>query len=169
MLNEYENQARFDNTVDCALTTVFAFDPTGPLPRNNYFQCPTYKCDDDFIFNNKTCAYSQNPFNEQGSNITVNLKQETCGLGYKCDYDVNRSYLNWHYNSTCVEIPSSKTWKIKYPGEQCTSHAQCHKGNEHSIGWCIDGVCSGKQKEENCTSHTDCVKGYFCNGLYCER
>ena len=56
------------------------------------------------------------------------------------------------------EFCNAKTWKIKYPGEQCTS-----------IGWCIDGLCSGKQKEENCTNHTDCVKGYFCNGLYCER
>ena len=67
------------------------------------------------------------------------------------------------------EFCNAKTRKIKYPVEQCTSHDQCQKGNEHSIGWCIDGLCSGKQKEENCTNHTDCAKGYFCNGLYCER
>lgn len=168
LMIEFENAARFDDTVDCALTTAFSFDKTGPLPRSKIFQCPTYKCD-ELTFDNKTCAYSQNPFNELGSNITVNLKREICTYGYKCNYEIQKTYENWNNNSTCVEIPSSKTWKMKYPGEQCTSHEQCHKGHEYSIGWCIDGVCSGKQKDENCTSHTDCIKGYFCNGLYCER
>ena len=168
LMIEYENAVRFDDTVDCSLTTAFSFDSTGPLPRKKIFQCPTYKCG-ELDFDNKTCAYSQNPFTELGNNITVNLQKDICAYGYKCDYDVKKTYENWNYNSTCIEIPSSKTWKIKYPGEQCTSHDQCHKGSEPSIGWCIDGVCSGKQKDEECKNHTDCVKGYFCNGLYCER
>ena len=171
LLTEFENSAIITPEVSCALKTVFKFDDTPPKPKNGIFKCPSYNCPkrkDEFNFDNFTCAYSINPFNEKGENISVYL-QKICPEGTKCNYNIDNTNGNWTYNSTCKEIPTSQTWKMKYPGEQCISHEQCHNGSEKTIGFCIDGVCSGRQKDENCTNHGDCVKGYFCNGLYCER
>lgn len=163
----FENSIRMDKTIPCSLKSVLKFDDTPPQPKNNIFQCPEYHCNDkQFELEDKTCAYSNNTFNQKGDGITVEL-QNICSKGYKCDYQSSKIYLNWTVNSTCKEIPTQKSWRDKYPGEDCTSHLQCLPAISGEIRYCIDGICSGEN--DNCTHHRDCSKGYFCNGIKCQK
>ena len=162
---------RYDDKVPCAINIVNNKDFTPPKPKDGKFKCPMYNCgpDSKIIFDNITCAYSINPFNENGDEINVHLKN-ICEKGNKCNYQIYDTHKDYTYNSTCVEIPSSKTWTIKYAGEKCSTKNQCQKSkNYHDVGYCINGYCSGHIEGQNCTNNSDCHKGHFCNGLYCEK
>ena len=167
----FENNGIITNETLCSLETVFSYDPTPPYPKNKQFQCPIYFCDNyskkEIILDSKTCAYSTNPFNKEGSDIKVYLLN-ICEKNYKCNYNSNTTQFDYTYNSTCIKSESKEKKALKYPGEECTSHSQCIKGNFEDIGFCLQGICSGRTYDEYCKSHIDCNKGLFCNGLYCK-
>ena len=160
-----------NNDAPCAINVVNNIDFSPPKPKDGKFQCPVYHCGSDakIPFDNKTCAFSTNPFNEEGKNISVYL-QKICDKKHYCNYKNEFPYLDYTYNSTCLETPTSKTWTIKYAGEKCTTKNQCVKSDLFKdIGYCIDGYCSGHIEGQNCTKNSECHKGHFCNGLYCEK
>ena len=166
----FEGYHTYTNDAPCAINVVNSIDFSPPKPKNGIFSCPAYHCGSDVMpFDNKTCAYSTNPFNEKGENVSVYL-QNICGKGHYCNYKKEFPYLDYTYNSTCLETPTSKTWTIKYAGEKCTTKNQCRKSKSFpDVGYCIDGYCSGHIEGQNCTLNSDCHKGHFCNGLYCEK
>ena len=166
-----EGYHTYTNDAPCAINVVNNIDFSPPKPKDGKFQCPVYYCGSEIklSFDNKTCAYSTNPFNEKGENISVYL-QNICDKGHYCNYKKEFPYLDYIYNSTCLETPTSKSWTIKYAGEKCTTKNQCVKSAKfNDVGYCIDGICSGHIEGENCTMNSDCHKGHFCNGLYCEK
>ena len=152
----------------CVPKVVFGWDDTPPQPRNGIWSCPIYKCD-DIKFDQTTCAYSVNPFNEQGNNVTVYLNN-ACRSGELCNFQENLTFQNWTSNYTCVQITRPDLKRNKYPGESCRDHDDCRnsKFNE-TIGYCIEGHCTGMKENNKCDSNEDCEAGLFCNGLYCQK
>ena len=112
----FENNPMISNETLCSVETVFGYDPTPPYPKKKQFQCPIYLCDDyskkEIILNSKTCAYSTNPFNKEGSDIKVYL-QNICQKHYKCNYNENTTQYNYTYNSTCIESESKEKITLK--------------------------------------------------------
>jgi hypothetical protein len=152
----------------CVPKVVFGWDDTPPQPREGKWSCPIYKCD-SVKFDKKTCAYSVNPFNEFGNNMTVYLNN-VCQSGELCNFQRDLITGNWTTNHTCVSITRPDLKRQKYPGESCYHHENCIKSNFNStIGFCINGYCTGLKENDKCESHQDCEAGTFCNGLFCQK
>jgi hypothetical protein len=162
------NKHRLIEADYCVPQVVFGWDDTPPQPRDGKWQCPKFQCE-GVKFDTKTCAYSINPFDEDGKNVTVYLS-EKCGKREFCNYRQNLITGNWTTNHTCVSINRPDIKRKKYPGESCYDHKDCYNSTfNETIGYCIDGYCSGLKETDRCSSHRDCVAGNFCNGLYCEK
>lgn len=171
LLIDFEHYTELNEDLPCSYQSVFGLNPSGPkLPFDN--KCPTYRCavnEKEFKFDDDTCAYSTNPFKEDGSNISV-IVNNICKENSKvCKYNLSHTLDYYDFNSTCEKETDKDTWTMKYAGEKCTTRYQCIKGSFNNSGFCIDGVCSGNSAGEPCVNHTDCKKGLFCNGLMCQK
>jgi hypothetical protein len=151
----------------CVSKVVFGFDDTPPQPRNNKWSCPIYTCDTNNL-TSSSCAFSNNPFNEDGTNVTVYLKN-TCQSDESCSFNQSQIFSNWTTYSRCSKNNLPDTKRNKYPGEKCHSHHECINSEfNKTIGFCINGKCSGLSENDRCDSNSDCIVGYFCNGLWCQ-
>jgi hypothetical protein len=167
------------NSDYCVPKVVFGWDDTPPQPRDGKWQCPQFKCNSNisYVINqtdsnvtrrDKVCAYSENPFNEKGENATIYFRP-ACKSGESCNYQPELVLSNWTSKHYCIKNSDFSHDRKKLPGEKCSSHNSCNKGSFSDVGYCIDGLCSGRKENENCTLHEDCVAGTFCNGLRCEK
>ena len=145
------------------MKTIYSFDDTPPIQKE--FKCPKINLG-EITFDNNTCAYGENPFNENGDNIQVYVNPKPCEYGYICNFDEKKLKNNWSYNSTCeYKFGANNNYQnyLKFPGEKCTSDNICMRGNYNDIGECKDGICTGHFEEEICKSNSDCNLGLFCN------
>ena len=170
---------QLNNADYCVPKVVFGYDDTPPQPRDNKWQCPQYKCDANisFVINqtdtnttrrDKVCVYTDNPFNELGNNATV-YPRAVCKSDEFCNFNPDLVNTNWTSKHYCVKASDVSHDRKKLPGEKCTSHDSCVKTKLSDVGYCIDGLCSGRKENENCSVHEDCLAGTFCNGLKCEK
>lgn len=151
----------------CVKKVVFGYDDTPPQPREGKFQCPLFKCNGKMP-DKEACAYTENPFDEYGRNVTVYFK-DVCSNDEYCNFKPDRVFRNWTSTHYCQKYQYGHIERKKYPGERCTKHEDCDKGIYSDVGFCIDGYCSGRDNNENCSKHSDCLAGHFCNGLRCEK
>ena len=134
------------------MKTIYSFDDTPP--KQKHLQCPKFTLG-SIPFDNETCAYGLNPFNEYGENIQVYINPKPCEFGYKCNFNEKKLINNWTYNSTCEYKFGTNHYQnyLKFPGEKCNSDNICMRGNYNDVGECKDGICSGHLENDICKSN----------------
>ena len=147
---------------DLIMKTIYSFDDTPP--KQKHFKCAKFSLG-TIEFDNETCAYGLNPFNEYGEDIQVYINPKPCEFGYKCNFIEKKLINNWSYNTTCEYKFGKNHYQnyLKFPGESCTTDNICMRGNYNDIGECKNGYCSGHLENDICKSNSDCNLGLFCN------
>jgi len=109
---------------------------------------------------------SRNPFNEDGSDISVSLSK-TCKPNEECK-GLENVYLEDSVSGTCVEKePHPDVMGVRFPGEDCDDIHQCiDEPNFKST--CQNNKCWGKKENEACSSPSECLVGLYCNGEICK-
>ncbi len=100
----------------CVKYVAFSGYSDGPIIPDT-FQCAKFSC-------NKTasvCLHSANPFNDDGSNVTVTLAK-TCNSTQSCSISptgMNGIYSSASIDGQCVSNPTIIPTVIRLPGEDC--------------------------------------------------
>ena len=136
---------------------LYGYDDT-PIRPDNY-KCAKFSCQSKA----GSCFVSNNPFNDDGSNVTVALsnvcqKNETC---FVSNLGVNDIYNNQGINGTCKSNVPTPIITTRFPGEECTNNADCFS-NAQNNGTCTENKCVGKAENGNCTSTEECLVGLYC-------
>ena len=156
------------NSKNTILNTFFSFDYT--MEKQNIIQCPKFEYSHNKFSkneeNNLVCAKLENPFYENGKNISILINGKQCPENHICQYDFNKISINQNYNFKCepiYNIENNNQISNKYPGESCTKNDLCLKGNFNDAGECVKGNCTGHNLNQKCISNTDCIVGLFCD------
>ena len=155
------------NSRNTILNTFFSFDYI--MEKQNNIQCSKFVYSPDKFSineeNNQICAKLENPFYENGKNISIFINGKQCPENHICQYDFNKININQNYNFKCeplYNIENNNQKSTKYPGENCTINDVCMKGNFEDIGDCVNEKCTGHKINQKCVSNTDCIVGLFC-------
>ena len=125
--------------------------------------CPKYSCvyENSVAALNKTCLVSN--FNSQDDiNVTIYYNKNPNHI-YMCHVEDSKIF----YRSETVGIVWQNKSDIRYPGEYCTSDAQCKLENHEGdpiLGKCNErsNICSGYPVNSICETHDKCNKGLYC-------
>jgi hypothetical protein len=132
------------------------------IVRPDVYQCPKFNCDSEL----KNCLISNNPFNEDGSQIKVSLSQK-CKNDEYCK-GLENVYLEDSVTGTCVEKdPHPYVMGVRLPGEDCDENHKCIDEADFK-STCVNKKCTGKSINRSCVKTTECLAGLFCNNGLCE-
>ena len=150
-----ENFPKIANTDDCVKSVAFSsYDDS--IVKPDSYQCPRYHCSKK----QKSCLISYNPFNEDGSGITINLSR-VCTNNEKCAG--NEIIFNEDsVSGKCMPRPPLPIMHIRLPGEECDATNKCIEQGAFKSS-CDNGRCTGQELEEECFSTTECVAGLYCD------
>jgi hypothetical protein len=143
----------------CVKYVAFDYDDGQIMPDT--FQCAKFSC-------NKTssvCFHSFNPFNDDGSNVTVSLNK-VCNSTQSCfvsNTGVNGIYSKDTIDGQCVTNPTITPTVIRLPGEECSKDDDCLTDGLFN-STCVSGKCSGYAENAACNKTSQCLVGLYCKG-----
>ena len=123
------------------------------------FQCAKFSC-------NKTatvCLHSANPFNDDGSNVTVTIAK-TCNTTQSCyvtPTGMDGIYSKASVDGQCVTNPIIQPTVIRLPGEECTKDDDCIEDGLFN-STCTVGKCTGLAEKAACNKTLQCMVGLYC-------
>jgi hypothetical protein len=156
-----ENFPLLTNSDDCVKYVIYNnYDDSKVLP--DVYQCPKYSCDSK----GKNCLASQNPLNEDGSEITISLSK-TCKDDEECK-GLENIWTEDSVSGTCViKDPHPDKQLVRLPGEECNEIHKCIDEGKFKSE-CFNGKCSGQEEDEACEDTSECLVGLYCNGSTCQ-
>lgn len=147
---------RIQESEDCVKEAVFGYKTSPIIPVKQ--SCPKFSCNTDM----ENCLFGNNPLNENGNNISLQLNPKICRQNEYCTTSgistVNDIMLIMKKQT--IEGQCSiyqKVTGVRYPGEECNINSDCV---ENSL--CENGECTGIKEGESCNKTSECKKGYFC-------
>jgi hypothetical protein len=152
-----ENFPKIANTDSCVKSVAFSsYDDS--IVKPDSYQCPRYHC----TKKQESCLVSYNPFNEDGSGISINLsrfctKNETCA-GNEIIFNEDS------VSGKCMPRPPLPIMHIRLPGEECETNEKCIVEGAFKSS-CDNGKCTGQELEEECLSTLECVAGLYCDNV----
>jgi hypothetical protein len=150
------------NADSCVKFVTFSGYNEDPIKPDSY-KCAKFSCDKK----GSSCLHSVNPFNDDGSNITVALTKGVCNSTQSCStgpLGISTIYDKDEVNGTCVPNTIIIPKVLRYPGEACNKDTDiCFNDAVGGNSTCVDNICQGKVEGENCTLTENCVVGLYCN------
>jgi hypothetical protein len=143
----------------CVKYVAFSAYNDNPIMPDS-FQCAKFSC-------NKTgasCLHSANPFNDDGSNVTVALSK-VCNSTQTCfvsDTGLDAVYSKATVDGKCVSNPTVRPEVLRLPGEECSANTDCFN-DASSNSTCLNGKCSGLAEKAACNKTVQCLVGLYCN------
>lgn len=157
--NHYQYLA---NSESCVKFVAFSGYSEEQIKPDSY-KCPVYSCDKK----GSNCLHSLNPFNDDGSNITVALTKGVCNTTESCSagpLGMNTIFDQLEVNGTCMSNSIIIPKVLRYPGESCNKDTDiCFNDAVAGNSTCVNNICQGKAEGESCTSTENCVVGLYCN------
>jgi hypothetical protein len=150
------------NSDNCVKFVAFSGYSEEDIKPDSY-KCPVFSCDKK----GSNCLHSLNPFNDDGSSITVALTKGVCNTTQSCSagpLGMNTIYDKSEVNGTCVSNSIIIPKVLRYPGETCNKDSDiCFNDAVAGNSTCVNNICQGKALGESCTSTENCVVGSYCN------
>jgi hypothetical protein len=148
------------NADSCVKFVAFSGYNEDPI-RPDKYQCAKFSCDKQ----GANCLHSVNPFNDDGSNITVALTR-VCNNTQSCSagpLGLSQIYNDAEVNGKCVDNTPILPKFLRYPGEACNADKDICFNDVITNGTCTEGKCAGVAQGGNCTSTEQCLVGNFCD------